>query len=89
MRRFVLAALAVISLCAPASAAGKPNTLAEIFAPLSSGACIGIDEVRALGATIELTPEQFQFVRAFWMAIPPAIVVAVAHEELQERGATY
>ena len=72
MRRFVLAALAAASLCAPASAAGKPKTFAEIFAPLSSGACVGIDEVRALGATVELTPDQFQFVRAFWMAIPPA-----------------
>ena len=70
MRRFVLAALAATSLCAPASAAGKPKTLAALFAPLSSGACIGIDEVRALGATVELTPQQFQFVRAFWMAIP-------------------
>ena len=28
--------------------------------------------MRALGATVGLTPEQFQFVRAFWMAIPPA-----------------
>jgi hypothetical protein len=28
--------------------------------------------VRAGGATVELTPEQFQFVRAFWTAIPPA-----------------
>ena len=24
------------------------------------------------GMTTQLTPEQFQFVRAFWMAIPPA-----------------
>ena len=59
------------SLCAPASAAGKPKTLAELFTPLSSGACVGIDEVRALGPTVELTRDQFQFVRAFWMAIPP------------------
>ena len=71
MRRFVLAALAAASLCAPALAVGKPKTLAVLFAPLSSGACVGIHEVRALGATVDLTPEQFQFVRAFWMAIPP------------------
>src|SRR5271165_2512291 len=72
MRRFLLAALAAASLCAPALAAGKPKTLGELFAPLSSGACVGIDDVRSLGATVQLTPEQFQFVRAFWMAIPPA-----------------
>ena len=65
MRRFLLAALAAASLCAPALAAGKPKTLAELFAPLSSGVCVGIDDVRSVGATVELTPEQFQFVRAF------------------------
>jgi hypothetical protein len=71
MRRFMLAALAAASLCGPALAAGMPKTLAELFAPLSSGVCVGIDDVRSVGATVELTPEQFQFVRAFWMAIPP------------------
>ena len=43
----------------------------ELFAPLHEGGCIKIDAVRAAGATVTLTPEQFQFVRAFWMAIPP------------------
>ena len=31
---------------------------------LSQGACVVIDAVRAVGGTIQLTPEQFQFVRA-------------------------
>ena len=35
MRRFLLAALAAASLCTSASAAGKPKTLEELFAPLS------------------------------------------------------
>src|SRR5208282_6550585 len=60
------------SLCTSASAAGEPKTLEEVFAPLSEGLCVTIDAVRAVGATVQLTPEQFQFVRAFWMAIPPA-----------------
>ena len=72
MRRIMLAALAATSLWSPASAADKPKTLQELFAPLAQGACVGIDDVRAIGATVQLTPEQFQFVRAFWMAIPPA-----------------
>ena len=72
MRRFLLAALSAASLCTPASAAGKPKTLEELFAPLSQGACVTIDAVRTVGVTTQLTPEQFQFVRAFWMAIPPA-----------------
>jgi hypothetical protein len=71
MRRFILATLATASLCTSASAAGKPKTLEELFAPLSQGACVTIDAVRTVGMTTQLTPEQFQFVRAFWMAIPP------------------
>jgi hypothetical protein len=72
MRRFMLAAVAAASLCTSASAAGEPKTLEEVFAPLSEGLCVTIDAVRAVGATVQLTPEQFQFVRGFWMAIPPA-----------------
>jgi hypothetical protein len=72
MRRLMLAALAAASFSTSASAAGKPKTLEELFTPLSQGACVSIDAVREVGATVQLTPEQFQFVRAFWMAIPPA-----------------
>jgi len=75
MRRFLFAAFAATSLCASASAQDTPRTLQELFAPLTRGACVRIDEVRAVGATIQLTPEQFQFVRAFYMAVPP-----VSHE---------
>ena len=72
MRRIMLAALAAASLWTPASAADKPKTLQELFTPLARGACVEIADVRAIGETVQLTPEQFQFVRAFWMAIPPA-----------------
>jgi hypothetical protein len=72
MRRFTLSAFAAASLCMSAPAAAKPQTLEELFVPLSHGACVRIADVRAIGATVQLTPEQFQFVRAFWMAIPPA-----------------
>jgi hypothetical protein len=72
MRRFTLSAFAAASLCISAPAVGKPQTLEDLFVPLSHGACVSIDDVRAIGATVQLTPEQFQFVRAFWMAIPPA-----------------
>ena len=72
MRRLMLVALAAASLCTSAPAAGKPKTLEEVFAPLSQGVCVTIDAVRTVGATVQLTPKQFQFVRAFWMAIPLA-----------------
>ena len=75
MRRFLLAALVATSLCATASAQDRPTSLQELFAPLSQGACVRMDDVRAVGATVQLTPDQFQFVRAFYMAVPP-----VSHE---------
>ena len=75
MRGFLFAALAAASLCTTASAQNKPKTMQELFAPLSRGACVKIDDVRALGATVQLTPDQFQFVRAFYMAVPP-----ISHE---------
>lgn len=75
MRRFLFATLAAASLCTAASAQDRPRTLQELFAPLASGACVKMDDVRKVGATVQLTPDQFQFVRAFYMAVPP-----VSHE---------
>jgi len=72
LHRIALAALAAIMVHTPAAAERRPNTLEELFAPLTQGACVRLDDVRAVSATVELTPNQFQFVRAFWMAIPPA-----------------
>ena len=72
MQRLMLAWLAAASLCTSASAPGEPKTLEEVFAPLLQGMCVTIDAVRAVGATVQLAPEQFQFVRGFWMGIPPA-----------------
>ena len=60
--------------CSAARADEATKTLRDVFQPLTSGGCVAMAEVRAAGA-VELTPDQFQFVRAFWMAIPP-----VSHE---------
>ena len=68
-------ALAATSLGGPASAQDEPKSMQELFVPLAHGACVTIDEVRKVGATVQLTPDQFQFVRAFYMAVPP-----VSHE---------
>ncbi len=72
MHRFAIAALGAAFLCGSALAADAPKkTLHELFDVLHDGGCTTIGKVREAGAVIELTPEQFQFVRAFWMAIPP------------------
>jgi hypothetical protein len=75
MRRFLFAALAATCLCVPASAQDRPRNMQELLAPLAQGACVKMNDVRAVGATVQLTPDQFQFVRAFYMAVPP-----VSHE---------
>jgi hypothetical protein len=72
MHRFAIAALGAAFLCGSALAADAPKkTLHELFDVLHDGGCTTIARVREAGAVIELTPEQFQFIRAFWMAIPP------------------
>lgn len=55
----------------PSAIADDASALRALFAPLSDGDCIPMADVRAVGAVVQLTPDQFQFVRAFWMAIPP------------------
>lgn len=72
LHRFTLAALAAVLVHGPAAAQGRPKSLDELFAPLTQGACVKMDDVRKVSAAVQLTPDQFQFVRAFWMAIPPA-----------------
>ena len=64
-------ALALMGGSAVASENETPQSLAELFAPIANGDCIAVKKARAATAFVQLTPEQFQFVRAFWMATPP------------------
>ena len=74
MKRLIVAVAVALTLVGvlPARPAGS---LDELLAPLSRGDCIAMADVRVAGSVVTLTPDQFQFVRAFWMAIPP-----VSHE---------
>ena len=72
MRRFMLAALAAASLCTSASAAGKPKTLEEVFAPLSQGVCVTIDAVRTSGRPFNSHPSSFSSCAGSGWRIPPA-----------------
>lgn len=59
-------------LVGSAHAADDAIPLSQLIQPLYAGVCISIQAIRTNSAVVQLTPEQFQFVRAFWMAIPPA-----------------
>ncbi len=73
MVKVAISVLALALTGGPALAMGNetPQSLAELFAPIANGGCIAVKKVRAATSFVQLTPEQFQFVRAFWMAIPP------------------
>jgi hypothetical protein len=71
LHRSMIAGLAAVLVCAPAAAERRPQSFEELFAPLSQGACVEMDDLRKVSAIVQLTPDQFQFVRAFCMATPP------------------
>jgi hypothetical protein len=55
---------------APQQPEAVPAPFERLLLP-DSPQCIARDQLRGTDATIELTPEQFQFVRALFVAIPP------------------
>jgi hypothetical protein len=71
MRLFIAAVGAAFSYVALAADAPAALSFHKLFEPLTAGRCIGLEKVRTSGAVIELTEEQFQFVRAFYMGSPP------------------
>ncbi len=57
-------------LPAPQEQEAVPAPFEKLLLP-DSPQCVARDALRGADATVELTPEQFQFVRALFVAIPP------------------
>jgi len=74
MKRFVAAAMAVACLVSsvPARAGDGdgPGTFDKWLNP-DAPECVPMSAIRSVATVRELTPEQFQFVRALYVAIPP------------------
>lgn len=70
MKRMLLAGAMALALFGAAPGRAE-NSFETLFAPLSKGGCVAMSDVRSAGAVVELAPELFQFVRAFYMEIPP------------------
>jgi hypothetical protein len=72
MKRFIAAALAVGCLVssAPAFSAGDAGVFDKWLDP-SGPECVPVSTIRSVSTLTDLTPEQFQFVRALYVAIPP------------------
>jgi hypothetical protein len=72
MNRFIAAALAVGCLVssAPVFAAGGPGAF-DKWLDSDAPECVPMSAIRSVSNVRDLTPEQFQFVRALYVAIPP------------------
>ena len=88
MRIFFAATAATLALALipSLSMADEAKTFEDLFAPLTHGGCVKVDKVRAVGATVDLTPEQFQFVRAFCEQGKPVGAICHAPWTLIEAG---
>ena len=69
LRKIVFAGALALGLSG--ASADSPKDFDSLLAPLSHGDCVAMTDVRAVGSVVQLTGDQFQFVRAFYMAIPP------------------
>jgi hypothetical protein len=72
MKRFIAAALAVGSLVssAPTFAADDAGAF-DKWLSADAPECVPVSAIKSVATLTDLTPEQFQFVRALYIAIPP------------------
>ncbi len=73
MKRFIAAALAAGSLLSSAfafAADGDPGVFDRWLSP-DAPQCVLVAAIKSVSTLTDLTPEQFQFVRALYVAIPP------------------
>jgi hypothetical protein len=73
MKRFIAAAIAAGCLVSsvPASAGGDDPGAFDRWLNPGAPACVPMSAIRSVATVRELTHEQFQFVRALYVAIPP------------------
>jgi hypothetical protein len=73
MKRFIAAALAVGCLVssAPVSSAAADAGVFDKWLNPDAPQCVPVSAIRSVSTLTDLTPEQFQFVRALYVAIPP------------------
>jgi hypothetical protein len=73
MKRLIAAALAAgcfVSSAPVFSAADDPGAFDKWLSP-DAPECVPVSAIKSVSTLTDLTPEQFQFVRALYIAIPP------------------
>jgi hypothetical protein len=73
MKRFVAAAIAAgcLVLSTAALAGGDDPGAFDKWLDSDAPECVPMSAIRAVSTVTDLTPDQFQFVRALYVAIPP------------------
>lgn len=73
MKRFVAAAFAVGCLLSfsPAFASDVGSDVFDKWLDQNAPECVPVSAFKSVSTVTELTPEQFQFVRALYVALPP------------------
>jgi hypothetical protein len=73
MKRFIAAAFAAGCLfwSIPASAGDGGSGVFDRWLDQQAPECVPVSAIKSVSAVTDLTPEQFQFVRALYVAIPP------------------
>ena len=71
MKRFIAAALAVGSLVSSAPTFAADAGAFDKWLRADAPECVPVSAIKSVSTLTDLTPEQFQFVRALYIAIPP------------------
>ena len=71
MKRLVAAALTVICFASTPVFAGDNVGAFDKWLNSDAPECVPVSAIKSVSTVTDLTPEQFQFVRALYVAIPP------------------
>ena len=71
MKRLVAAALTVICFASTPVSAGDNGGAFDKWLSSDAPECVSVSAIKSVSTVTDLTPEQFQFVRALYVAIPP------------------
>lgn len=71
MKRLVAAALTVTCFASTPVFAGDNGGAFDKWLNSDAPECVPVSAIKSVSTVSELTPEQFQFVRALYVAIPP------------------
>ena len=71
MRAVLFSAALSAALLAPFGARAQESTVFDRWLDQNAPTCVPVSDLKAVSRVTDLTPAQFQFVRALYVALPP------------------